>query len=188
MQLLIRTQALTVMDSPHFTFNHFTSTRFFFFFYVLREQRALRKEKRSARNSWKTREKGKFCDGPTKNCHGPTYWSAMVCPTYISRSNFGHVSRSKKLYELNYTIYIYMCVHSWLQKFVDGKCREIRKEIGSIFPFRAEEFRKIVKLPETNFTRNFFFLSTEKIFIRRLSSVSIFLFNETENDNRSRVA
>lgn len=81
-----------------------------------------------------------------------------------------------------------MCVHSWLQKFVDGKCREIRKEISSIFPFRAEEFRKIVKLPETNFTRNFFFLSTEKIFIRRLSSVSIFLFNERENDNRSRVA
>lgn len=42
MQLLIRTQALTVMDSPHFTFNHFTSTRFFFF---LRSSRATSTEK-----------------------------------------------------------------------------------------------------------------------------------------------
>lgn len=107
------------------------------------------------------------------------YFSVKLWP----RFSFKKIIRVK----LDY-IYIYMCVHSWLQKFVDGKCREIRKEIGSIFPFRAEEFRKIVKLPETNFTKNFFFLSTEKIFIRRLSSVSIFLFNERENDNRSRVA
>lgn len=43
MQLLIRTQALTVMDSPHFTFNHFKPPRGFFFF--LRSSRATSAEK-----------------------------------------------------------------------------------------------------------------------------------------------
>lgn len=187
MQLLIRTQALTVMDSPHFTFNHFTSTRFFFFF--LRSSRATSAEKGKKEREEQLEDEGEGkilrraneklprTDLLIRDGLPDLYFSVKLWP----RFSFKKIIRVK-------LDYIYIYVHSWLQKFVDGKCREIRKEIGSIFPFRAEEFRKIVKLPETNFTRNFFFLSTEKIFIRRLSSVSIFLFNERENDNRSRVA